>query len=319
MSQVISQSKGNLFQRAVAALGQAGISNKKLVKSLIGIASHSPGYEALVRKQVNSFQFDLNLDEFVQQQMYYLGAYDHKGVSLITQIARNVNCQTALDIGANIGNHAVFLGDHCAELYCFEPNDSPRNVFEGALQRAGKTNIHLLDYGLAESNETLKFFELASNLGASSFVFDEKNAGDYVEKQLKIRHGDEVVTELGITDIDFIKIDVEGFEKEVLTGLQATIAVQQPVIDFEYHADTREKFGSMAALQAVLPGYTLYGARRAIKAIDEYRNLYGHGSLLKSALTTRKALLPFHFEQKYAHVVAVPQRFPQLIYTLESD
>jgi FkbM family methyltransferase len=173
--------------------------------------------------------------------MYYFGCYDWKGISLLTNIAHRINSRTALDVGANVGNHAIFISEYCEKLYSFEPNNRPSKIFREAISSSTNKNIHLLEFGLGASNETLPFYDFKGNYGRSSFVYDASQVGLFESKEFEVRIGDSVVKDLELSDIDLIKIDVEGFEKEVLVGLQETIRDQQPIIDFEYNQQTRKK------------------------------------------------------------------------------
>jgi FkbM family methyltransferase len=53
-----------------------------------------------------------------------------------------------------------------------------------------------------------------------------------------IERGDELLARLNAIDVDFIKIDVEGHEREVLAGLAGTIATWRSVLTIERVAKT---------------------------------------------------------------------------------
>ena len=46
--------------------------------------------------------------------------------------------------------------------------------------------------------------------------------------------GDDLVRELGLTDVSLIKIDVDGYDIKVLRGLSSIIVEQRPIVQFEY-------------------------------------------------------------------------------------
>ena len=128
-----------------------------------------------------------------------------------------------VDIGANIGNHTVFFSKICkAEKgYVFEPQ---RNIFEILKKNvlinglSGKTELHNVCLGKTEGTCDLTSFRI-ENYGATSFR--ESPLGSYPVVSLD---------SLNIPNVDFIKIDVEGAETDVLLGAEKTISRDNPIV-----------------------------------------------------------------------------------------
>jgi hypothetical protein len=59
---------------------------------------------------------------------------------------------------------------------------------------------------------------------------DETSGGAFLE----VRRGDDIVRELALNELHFVKTDVEGFEVEVLNGLRETLARFRPMVFFEW-------------------------------------------------------------------------------------
>lgn len=143
-----------------------------------------------------------------------------------------------LDIGANIGNHAIFLAAGCGEVHCYEPNPKVaarlrRNIAYNNLAN----RIFVYEYGLGNRDEVLTFAEYVDgNLGASKFVRPDEGVGiNQRTMQLEVKCAATAVEALNLPRIDFIKIDVEGMEEEVLTALKPIIARYRPIVAFEHH------------------------------------------------------------------------------------
>jgi|GEM_PF-2024195 len=96
-------------QTGLAKLGHHFPSLEKFIKPFIGLLKKQCHFDRQVTATINGYHYDLNLDDYIQQQMYYFGCFDKKGVRLITSLCKAIDCRTALNIGANIGNHAVHL------------------------------------------------------------------------------------------------------------------------------------------------------------------------------------------------------------------
>jgi FkbM family methyltransferase len=141
--------------------------------------------------------------------------------------------EVILDVGANIGCTAILFGELSTSVHAFEPSQSTFAFLEKNILRSGLRNVFLQDIGLGEEpgEYTLTFFP--SNR-AGGFVSNQTqaSAGHTVEN-IVIRQMDEVVQSLNLQRVDFIKIDVEGFEGHVLRGATQTLSTHSPVVVLE--------------------------------------------------------------------------------------
>ena len=161
-------------------------------------------------------------------------------------VSKNKN-SIILDIGGNIGYSAIAfrksIQEKSIDIYSFEPY--PPNLFY-IKKNITKHNIKLFTFGLGNSNKTMDigfpFYteEISNkdnkrNTGRVSFVGLDTDRGDK-DSCLKamIRNGDEFIQGMEkLRKISFIKIDVEGFELQVLKGLTNTINISKPIIQME--------------------------------------------------------------------------------------
>jgi hypothetical protein len=70
---------------------------------------------------------------------------------------------------------------------------------------------------------------------------------------------DELVARENIQRIDFIKIDTEGFEREVARGMQKTLKDLRPkFVQFEFNIMQLRRGYTVLDMEQLLPGYTLW-------------------------------------------------------------
>lgn len=135
-----------------------------------------------------------------------------------------------VDVGANIGNHTVFLAEFLGRpVVAFEPNPDVLFLLQRNLE-VNDARVRVVEKGLG-----------AKPGRGTAVVVDEANVGT---ARLDTSGGDlEIVTldaELCGEQVALIKVDVEGMELQVLQGAVETLKQSQPHLFLE--AATRENF-----------------------------------------------------------------------------
>jgi FkbM family methyltransferase len=184
------------------------------------------------------FLIDDHLDE-VQRHIFNGSFYEEDQLSVHkTLIPRN---SRIMDVGANIGNHTVYYGMFCKPemIISVEPNPRAFNLMQKTLSANNILNIvELLPVALGEAEAFGVLNQMEAefhNLGGVSIDFAEAGA----EGALPIRTGDSV---LAGRSVDFIKIDVESTEMQVLCGLKNTINSCRPIMSIEVMKDNWDSF-----------------------------------------------------------------------------
>ncbi len=130
-----------------------------------------------------------------------------------------------LDIGSNIGNHSIFFFFHCniKESYNFEPIKDTFNILSKNI-KLNKLNAHLFNIGIGAKKSQANILKYdKSNTGATQIKPDENG-------NITISSIDELHIK---SKIKLVKIDVEGFEKDVIYGMQTLINRDKPFILIE--------------------------------------------------------------------------------------
>jgi FkbM family methyltransferase len=136
----------------------------------------------------------------------------------------------ALDVGANIGNHSLFLSDLFKRVIAFEPNPVARTLLRLNIEMNGIENVDVRSVGLADKAATATLAFDYENLGAATAFGPGKDL-EIQRSQIELVVGDDVLNHS--EPIGFIKIDVEGAEEAVLAGLRNTISSHRPVVMLE--------------------------------------------------------------------------------------
>lgn len=177
-----------------------------------------------------------------------------------------------LDIGAHVGNHALFMSQYVKKVHAFEPNPVVRKALESNVSLNKIKNVTIHSIGLGDTNESIPFYvPKKDHLSCGSFCANHDDRNEYYN-DLEVRVGDDFVYERNIKNIDIIKIDVEGFEKKVISGLSKTIEKHRPMIILEVSKTTRNEFGNKTEFESAFPeGYCFYQFSGVSREKDTYK------------------------------------------------
>jgi len=220
---------------------------------------------------------------------FFFGAYEKEELSLLQDLAAGLAPPVFLDIGASIGQHSLFMSRCCREIHAFEPYAPARQRFREKMALNNLRHVFLHKVALGAREEELEFYApVGPNIGVGSFRATHRQKHQPIGK-LKVVRGDDYLRHLNLPTIDIIKIDVEGFENEVLAGLAETIMRFRPYIIMElaaYNIDYffREKDYLLLpeyTVQKILPKNPLFsmGKKYALATINPQQ-----ASLMKTSM-----------------------------------
>jgi FkbM family methyltransferase len=142
-----------------------------------------------------------------------------------------------LGIGANTGQHALLMSRHAREIHAFEPSGPVLKRLRRHIEINRLANVVIHPFGLGNENSKQPFYRPPDNdLGVGSFVKEFASANSPAAI-LEIRVGDEVLEKAGVTSVALIKMEIEGFEKLALKGLERTLRRHRPIVEFELSTD----------------------------------------------------------------------------------
>lgn len=147
-----------------------------------------------------------------------------------------------VEVGSNIGLHAVPLSSIChrGKVFCFEPQRHIFNILCGNIAINNRLNIYAFNKAIGDKYEVVALPEAdyTRQWNYGSFSVDkgystEENFGSTDNTcDTEIVKLDSVKI-LQKVKVDFIKIDVEGFEPNVLKGAESMIKKDRPFIFME--------------------------------------------------------------------------------------
>lgn len=185
--------------------------------------------ERVVRTKIDGKLYSVSSDDDYLDHVE--GEFEPEMVSFFKSLLQPSD--TVLDIGANIGCTSLLFGSLASKVYGFEPSPTTYRWLVENVQRAKLNNVEPINLGLGKEAGT---FELtfAPNNRSGGFVSNLTSASEgHQVEHITIARGDDFIREHQIAKVDFIKIDVEGFEQSVIEGLTQTIARDQPIVALE--------------------------------------------------------------------------------------
>lgn len=168
---------------------------------------------------------------------------------------------TFVDVGANVGAWTALLLEHSPQQcrgILFEPSEYAANVL---LRRfAGRNGIEIVNAAVAEVSGKGTFWEV-SPAGETSSLVSPDAENPTATREVVVTTLDEELRTRGLTKVDFLKIDREGYDFHVLQGATELIArAAIGAIQFEYGAQWAKAGSTLAGAYRLLEscGYRVF-------------------------------------------------------------
>jgi len=166
------------------------------------------------------------------------GFYELGHLYELLNIFKDLNIDTTsgtmIDIGANVGNHSVFLSKYFGQVIAIEPH--PRNFLLLSANCMLADNILPINTALGSASGSANLSYNDENMGAGSIANDVGSKSVTVP----VNTLDNEIQLHDVQRIDFMKLDVEGLEQDVLKGAVGVIEKHKPVISIEVLPDDIE-------------------------------------------------------------------------------
>lgn len=252
--------------------------------------------------------------DVIGDQVINKGCYDKRTLDAIYWLLPRIKPGISLDVGANIGNHAVVIASLSKKLFAFEPNPVVFSLLRDNLLENDFDNAVAINAGLSTFNGNLQLFvNKTGNLGASSLSKQETGETNSDDKiSTAVLNGDSFIANNEIEQVDFIKIDVEGHEVEVIEGLAETIKRDCPLIMIEWTFDrVRDYFFEHDLFNTLFSEYVFFGLSHKLDRFFSKQSFFGQVKRVfrKTFVGKKWCLVEFDPDRRYSNILLVPQRF----------
>lgn len=238
----------------------------------------------------------------IDQEIYYRGTYEAGTLDIIEKCLRPGDI--FLDVGANIGLMSL-LASTCispaGRVYAFEPEPHTFRLLQKNISMNSIQNILTFNIGLGATKGSQEIYNNQDdNRGTSSFI---KHTSEAVKAaEVPVTTLDDFIIENQIHSVRMMKVDVEGWEMEVLKGAQTLLSSPQaPIVCIEYntsfpnHADIYDFLVSMNTYQMYILSHANWRVSRLVQ-IQSLNDMPQTGSPnLYCFLPTHLSKLPTNF------------------------
>lgn len=214
-------------------------------------------------------------DSFYQQRIKGAGPYQGANLKRLRDLCPNA--QTVIDVGMNIAMNTIEYATWAKDVHGFEPtpqtyilalknidiarNQKPEEFQKGWYKTGNRWadlaitgNIHTYDVGLGPEEKDTEIVIRPDNAGHNHINNEDRprwtgrkwiprtekhHRVEYEKVPVKIK----TLDSYNFQDVDIIKIDVEGFEYDVLLGATDTIERCRPVVQVEMVYGQPHRFG----------------------------------------------------------------------------
>lgn len=204
-----------------------------------------------------------DLDELIIFCFYYINHKKYKKV---------------MDIGANIGLHTVILSKCGYEVFSFEPDPQHHQILKRNIELNNCESVHAHNVAISNKSGQMEFIRILGNTTGSHLAGAKKNPyGDLEKFQVDVADINHYIEEM-----DLIKLDAEGHEKEIILSTKIEAWLNTDAFVEVENAENAEAIYSYFANSPI----NLFSQKRnwsKIESLDDMPISYHDGSLFISS------------------------------------
>ncbi|CAG7855865.1 hypothetical protein MCAMS1_00152 [biofilm metagenome] len=189
----------------------------------------------------------VDISDWACRAHYYKGIYYDRTVPLLIEHILS-NGGTFIDIGANRGLHTLHAANVLGvkgNIYAFEPHPVTFEILKSHLTINGIKNCHPFNIGISNKQGSLELNMFTDQHSGTCSFINTSEIHDSVS--VPVKKLDDVLTNDKLLSPVLVKIDVEGFEFNVLQGMEQMLDRADIHIICEITDEWLVKTGSSAA------------------------------------------------------------------------
>jgi FkbM family methyltransferase len=213
-------------------------------------------------------------------------------VALLAAFARlsaDLPCKTFVDAGAHVGWWAVRAASRCERVIAFEPVPQHAEKLKRNAELNGLTNVTVVTAALGAARGTARI----ALRGMSSRI---DAAGSLAVPVVPLDELADGVPGAGDRGADYLKVDVEGAEWDVVRGAAGFIKTRRPVILMEFHGSARSSARTREYLRGLGYAELFVTSRHSVFVHCSHYGVLG--------AETRRLLLALHWTQHVLNNIA---------------
>ncbi|HDY73029.1 MAG TPA: FkbM family methyltransferase [Candidatus Jorgensenbacteria bacterium] len=183
---------------------------------------------------LNGYSLKIDTKFSIDWEIYWMGGYEQESISLLDQfIHKNFVC---IDVGANIGVYTIPLSQKACKVIAFEPYFQSLLKENIVLNKAN--NILVREVFLSDKEGEADLFTSAVPSTNNTRTIVPMFSGIVKEARVKVSTLDKEIR----VKVDFIKIDTDGADPNIILGSKNLIEKHHPIILFEICGSRTEEY-----------------------------------------------------------------------------
>ena len=235
-------------------------------------------------------------DVYIGRSLTNYGEFSHKEVELFEKIVKHG--MIALDVGANIGAHTLALAKLVGKnglVFAYEPQRLSYYMLCANVALNSLTNVYCIQNAIGKTNGRIDVPELdyskENNFGGVDLNATYECSNKCSVKLIRL-------DDVSFPKVDFIKIDVEGMEGDVINGAKDIIAKYKPILYVEN--DKPELISLLVKIVRALD-YEIYFHAPPLynpnNILNNERNIFGFTSSINMLCHHKEVILDIQPEE----------------------
>lgn len=199
--------------------------------------------------RLNDYHFEGDAANLIDYHVLSRGAFEPGLTELLKHWGKaHGGNALLLDVGTNVGVHSLGACRHYQKVISVEPFPPLIKRLQRHIDINKIQNIELIKGGLASTNGEADFMAPESgNLGTGRVVQNNSSTNETGDTKIQLYKGDSLIEE-SKSNLAAIKIDVEGFELDVLSGLRNSLEKFRPIVVCELLTNADEHISKFKTL-----------------------------------------------------------------------